>query len=509
MFGVKVSDCGELVFLSIVDSCDPINKLFYFRLADFTGGAFDADKHVVKLVDNFKAGFTYITNDGARVLLETNLNAPRTKIVAIDLKAASEASAAAGGAGDAATDAVLTLAKDVVPEHAQGGVLDGVELSHGKLVLSHTVDVCTQLSVYTLDGVVDTSVDFSFLPKFSSLMVLGKSKSPELSIYVTNMLHAGSAFVFDMATGEHAVFKDSNPAGFDADKFTVEQIFYPSVDGTKIPMFLMHKKGLVKTGTSPTYLYGYGGFGITLSPSFSINRWMWAEHFDGIAVVANLRGGGEYGEEAWHKAGCHDKKQNVFDDFYSAAKYLVDNNYTSYRNIGIHGGSNGGLLVAASVNQRPEKFGAAVAAVGVLDMLRFHKFTIGNAWCSDYGCSEETPKQFESLRAYSPVHTVPAPEKAALPAVMLTTADHDDRVVPLHSFKYIAEAQRLHGFTGPGVAAPVSAALAANTLDKAPVVIRIETNAGHGAGKPLNKVIDEHADVFGFFAKHLGAKWVA
>ncbi|HXG82668.1 MAG TPA: prolyl oligopeptidase family serine peptidase [Pyrinomonadaceae bacterium] len=282
-----------------------------------------------------------------------------------------------------------------------------------------------------------------------------------------------------MKTGKSEVFRKSevkfNPADYE-----VKQVFYASADGKKIPMFIVHKKGLKLDGNNPTLLYGYGGFNVSLTPGFSVSRLPWLEN-GGVYAVANLRGGGEYGEE-WHKAGTKLDKQNVFDDFIAAAEYLIAFKYTQPKKLAIQGGSNGGLLVGAVLNQRPSLFGAALPAVGVMDMLRFHKFTIGRAWTSDYG-SSENPEEFKAIYAYSPIHNIKKGEK--YPAVMVTTADHDDRVVPAHSFKYAATLQEAQG-------------------GEAPVLIRIETKAGHGAGKPTAKVIEEQADIYGFLMKNLG-----
>jgi len=295
-------------------------------------------------------------------------------------------------------------------------------------------------------------------------------------------------FNFDEIGTEPSVFIDTKIDGFNPDHFQTEQVFYKSKDGTSIPMFIVSKKGLVKNAKNPVWLYGYGGFEIPMQPSFSAIRLTWMKHLDGIYALANIRGGGEYGED-WHKAGVKEKKQNVFDDFHSAALYLVENSYTSHNLISINGGSNGGLLVGACINQRPELYGCGIAAVGVLDMLRFHKFTIGKFWVSDYGCAD-TPEDFPYLYAYSPVHNVNASK--TYPALLLTTADHDDRVSPLHSYKYIAQVQSLVG---------------SQPNQTNPLLIKIEEKAGHGAGKPTTKVIEEHADCYAFVSRHLNIQW--
>ncbi len=281
-----------------------------------------------------------------------------------------------------------------------------------------------------------------------------------------------------MITGESSIFRQPT-VDFNPDNYEIKQVFYESKDGTKIPMFITHKKGLNLNNNNPTYLYGYGGFNVSLTPIFSISNLVWME-MGGVYAVANLRGGGEYGEE-WHQAGMKDKKQNVFDDFISAAEWLIKNNYTSSQKLAIGGGSNGGLLVGACLTQKPNLYAAVLPAVGVLDMLRFHQFTIGWAWCPEYGISEKE-EDFQTLLAYSPLHNLTA--NTAYPATMITTADHDDRVVPAHSFKFAAALQNAHN-------------------GEKPVLIRIETKAGHGAGKPTTKLIEEIADKWAFLVDNL------
>jgi prolyl oligopeptidase len=281
-----------------------------------------------------------------------------------------------------------------------------------------------------------------------------------------------------VTTGQSTVFR-APKLGFDPEQYTTEQVFYKSKDGTKIPMFISYKKGLVKDGRAATYLFGYGGFNIAMTPTFSVPNLVWME-LGGVFALPNLRGGGEYGEE-WHKAGTKASKQNVFDDFISAAEWLSANKYTSTPKLAIGGGSNGGLLVGASLTQRPDLFGAALPAVGVLDMLRFHKFTIGHAWVDDYGSSDNAD-EFSALFKYSPLHAIRSGQ--CYPPTMITTADHDDRVVPAHSFKFAATLQ------------------AAQACDN-PILIRIETKAGHGAGKPTTKIIEEAADKWAFLVKAL------
>ncbi len=296
----------------------------------------------------------------------------------------------------------------------------------------------------------------------------------------TSFLYPTTIFHYDFKTGTSSVFK-APAVDFDPSGYETRQVFYRSRDGTRIPMFITHKKGIALDGSNPTYLYGYGGFNISMTPGFNISRLVWLE-LGGVYAQANLRGGGEYGEE-WHQPGMLGNKQNVFDDFIAAAEYLIDEGYTSPSKLAIAGASNGGLLVGAAMTQRPELFGAALPAVGVMDMLRFHKFTIGWAWVSDYGSSED-PSMFRHLYAYSPYHNL---HPDFYPPTLVTTADHDDRVVPGHSFKFAARLQEMQ--MGP-----------------APVLIRIQTKAGHGAGKPTSKIIEEEADRWAFLVKNLGVE---
>ncbi|NEP28413.1 prolyl oligopeptidase family serine peptidase, partial [Moorena sp. SIO3I6] len=294
----------------------------------------------------------------------------------------------------------------------------------------------------------------------------------------TSFTTPATIYRYDMVSGESTIFRQPQ-VDFNPDDYETKQVFYPSKDGTQVPMFITHKKGLQLDSNNPTYLYGYGGFNISITPNFSISNLVWME-MGGVYAVANLRGGGEYGED-WHQSGTKLNKQNVFDDFIAAAEWLISAQYTSPKKVAIAGGSNGGLLVGACMTQRPDLFGAALPAVGVLDMLRFHKFTIGWAWCSDYG-SPDHPEEFKALYAYSPLHNLKP--GTAYPPTLITTADHDDRVVPAHSFKFAAALQEAHE-------------------GEQPVLIRIETKAGHGAGKPTSKIIEEIADKWAFLLRTL------
>jgi prolyl oligopeptidase len=303
-------------------------------------------------------------------------------------------------------------------------------------------------------------------------------KDTETFYAFTSFTRPSTIYRYDMVKGESTVFR-APKLQFDPERFTTRQVFYKSKDGTRVPMFITHRKDLELDGNNPTLLYGYGGFNISLTPSFSASTIVWLE-MGGVYAQPNLRGGGEYGEQ-WHKAGTKLRKQNVFDDFIAAAEWLISNKYTKSQKLAIAGGSNGGLLVGAAITQRPDLFGAALPAVGVLDMLRFHKFTIGWAWTSDYG-SADNAEEFKALYKYSPLHNLK--EGTKYPATLITTADHDDRVVPAHSFKFAAAIQEAQG-------------------GEDPVLIRIETKAGHGAGKPTAKIIEEAADRYAFLVKTL------
>jgi prolyl oligopeptidase len=324
--------------------------------------------------------------------------------------------------------------------------------------------------------------------------VHGRKKSNELFFKFSSMVNPGVIYYLDMSLDSPVpqVFRETVIEGLDTSMFELDQVFFESKDGTKVPMFIASRKGLVKRdGTTPCLLYGYGGFNVSFMPSFGITRLFFAKHF-GYFVLANLRGGGEYGE-AWHNAGRLFNKQNVFDDFHSASEFLIRERYTSKDKLAIQGGSNGGLLVGACCNQRPDLYGAGIAQVGVMDMLRFHKFTIGHAWCSDYGNPDEKA-HFENNLKYSPLHNIREPEKGGqYPAMLLTTADHDDRVVPSHTLKFVAELQNKIG------------RLPQQTN---PLMVRVDTKAGHGMGKPTSKLIEEVTEIYCFLVLTLGYKFI-
>lgn len=345
------------------------------------------------------------------------------------------------------------------------------------MVVYYMKDASSHVYLYETNGNLIQEIN---LPTIGSVGGFSGKKDETIAFYsFTSFTYPTSIFEFNINSLESKLFRRPE-LNFDFDNYETKQIFYESKDGTKVPMFIVHKKGLVLNGNNPTYLYAYGGFNVSLTPSFSVSRLLLLEN-GVVFAMPNLRGGGEYGEK-WHQAGTKLKKQNVFDDFIAAAEYLIKEGYTSNKKLAIAGGSNGGLLVGAVSNQRPELFAVAFPAVGVMDMLRFHKFTIGYAWVSDYG-SSENEEEFHALYNYSPIHNIK--EGVTYPATLVTTADHDDRVVPAHSFKYIATLQEKHRGNNP-------------------VLIRIETKAGHGAGKPTSKVIEEVADLYGFFFFNVG-----
>lgn len=401
-----------------------------------------------------------LENVGSKLYIVTNRNAPNKKIVTVD----------------AATPQPENW-KDLIPETEN--VLSP-STGGGNIFTNYMVDAVSKVMQYDYDGKLIREIE---LPGVGSAGGFGtKKEETELYYSFTNYVTPGSIYKYDIASGNSELFIkpqiDFNPENFES-----QQVFYTSKDGTKVPMIITHKKGLKLDGKNPTILYAYGGFNISLTPSFSIANAVWMEQ-GGIYAVPNLRGGGEYGKK-WHDAGTKMKKQNVFDDFIAAAQYLIDNNFTSSDYLAIRGGSNGGLLVGATMTQRPDLMKVALPAVGVLDMLRYHTFTAGAGWAYDYGTAEDSKEMFEYLKGYSPLHNVK--EGVEYPATLITTADHDDRVVPAHSFKFAAELQ-------------------AKQTGANPVLIRIETDAGHGAGTPVSKTIEQYADIYGFTLFNMGYK---
>jgi len=410
------------------------------------------------VINNFESDSNIIDTRGSKLYIVTNLNAPNKKIVTVDAKNPTSENWV-----------------DFIPETEN--VLNP-STGGGFFFANYMVDAVSNVKQYDFDGNFIGEIKLPGIGSADGFS--GKTNEKELYFSFTNYNTPSSTYKFIPETGEYKVYW--KPAiDFNPDNYTSEQVFYTSKDGTKIPMIISHKKGLELNGKNPTILYGYGGFNISLTPSFSITNAVWMEQ-GGIYAVPNLRGGGEYGKK-WHDAGTQLKKQNVFDDFIAAAEYLTKNNYTSAAFLAIRGGSNGGLLVGATMTQRPDLVQVALPAVGVLDMLRYHTFTSGAGWAYDYGTSEDSKEMFAYLKAYSPVHNVKA--GTSYPATLITTGDHDDRVVPAHSFKFAAELQEKQ--TGNN-----------------PVLIRIETNAGHGAGTPVAKTIEQTADIFGFTLYNMG-----
>lgn len=390
----------------------------------------------------------------------TNAGAPRYRIVTADVE-----------------NPTMENWVDLIPE--QDGVTTGVyRVGKEKMIVTQAKDATMQAALYNLDGTKIRDIEF---PTLGSAGFSTNDDNEEVFYSFTSFLYPGSIFRYDVGNGESSLFKSNEIDGFNPEDYVTEQIFYTSKDGTQIPMFITYKKGLEKNGKNPTLLYGYGGFNISLNPSFSPYRLFWLEN-GGVYAMANLRGGGEYGEE-WHLQGTKMNKQNVFDDFISAGEYLINQGWTSPEYLAVNGGSNGGLLVGAVVNQRPDLFKVAIPQVGVMDMMRYHLFTIGWNWASDYGRSDDSPEMAEYLLDYSPLHNIKN-DGTPYPAIMVTTADHDDRVVPAHSFKYAATLQ------------------ASDTGD-APKIIRIDSKAGHGAGKPITKTIDEQTDIYSFIMENM------
>ena len=452
----EVTDDGRYAILNVWLGTDRRNRVYYRDLKSAKRPTVKGD--VVRLLDDFDASYAFVGSDGPVFYFLTDLDAPRKRVIAIDTRHPERG-----------------RWREVIPQGPD--VLEGVQIIHDTFVANYMHDAASRLRLFALDGRMLKDLELPTLGSIGS--ITGERKDDEMFYAFTSFLYPTTIFRYDFRSGTTSVFK-APAIDFDPSGYETKQVFYTSKDGTRVPMFITHKKGLALDGTNPTLLYGYGGFNISLTPSFSVGTLVWLE-MGGVYAQPNLRGGGEYGEE-WHQAGMLDRKQNVFDDFIAAAEYLVAQRYTSSQKLAIAGGSNGGLLVGAALTQRPELFGAALPAVGVMDMLRFHKFTIGWAWVTDYG-SADSASQFPYLYKYSPLHNIRAGTK--YPATLVTTADHDDRVVPGHSFKFTATLQAAQA--GPE-----------------PVLIEIETKAGHGAGKPTSKIIEQQADRFAFLVRNLG-----
>ena len=450
--GGNVTEDGNWLVISVAKGTERMNLVYFKNLSMEKAG-------IIPLVNDRTNSYSFVGNDGPVFYFRTDKDAERGKLVSVNVLAKTH------------------VWKDVVPEAEE--TLNGVQMINDQFVTNYLKDAYTQIRIYDKDGKHVRNVD---LPGIGSAGGFGGRQKDTETFYTFSSFNAPpTIYRYDMKTGKSTMFRKAG-VKFDPSQYEVKQEFYTSKDGTRVPMFITHKKGLKLDGTNPTILYGYGGFNISQTPGFSVARVPWLE-MGGVFVVANLRGGAEYGK-SWWANGAKLKKQNVFDDFIAAGEHLIAKNYTSPSKLAIQGGSNGGLLVGAVLNQRPDLFGAALPAVGVMDMVRFTEFTVGAAWKSDYG-DPKKPDEFKALYAYSPLHNIKPGTK--YPATMVTTSDHDDRVFPAHSFKYAAALQEAQA-------------------GSAPVLIRIETKAGHGAGKPTTKVIQEQADIYAFLVKSLGMK---
>ena len=455
-FSGHVTDDGRYLVITIWQGTDTRNRVYYQDLQS-------AASPVIQLLNDFDADYSFIDNIGPVFYFRTDLRAARGRIIAIDI-----------------TKSARENWQEIVPQSADR--LQNATVINDQFIALYLKDAHSEVRIFDLKGSLLRRMD---LPGIGSAAGFGGKRTDTETFYsFTSFTVPATIYRADLRAGVSKVFRrpkvDFSPADYET-----KQVFYSSKDGTRVPMFITHRKGLKLDGTNPTYLYGYGGFDISLTPAFSVSSLVWME-MGGVYAQPNLRGGGEYGQE-WHQAGMKLNKQNVFDDFIAAAEWLIANKYTNAEKLAIGGGSNGGLLVGACLAQRPELFRAALPAVGVMDMLRFHKFTRGWAWTSDYG-SPDNPEEFKALYAYSPYHNLKP--GTAYPATLVTTGDHDDRVVPAHSFKF-------------------AAALQAAQAGPAPALIRIETRAGHGAGKPTTKMIEESADRWSFLVRELGMSAIA
>lgn len=450
-FGTEVSDDGQLLMISVWKSAGSKNGLMVLPLPN---GKFVGGKPQPITLD-FDAQYSPVALVGGKLIVKTDKDAPRGKLISIDLKKPARAGW-----------------KTLVAEGPDA--MTGASAVGGRFLLSYLQDAATLVRVHAADGKRLSDVK---LPGIGTAGGFGgRWTDGETFFSYTSLTTPASIYRFDVKSGKTELFKSPKTA-FNSDEFETRREFVTSKDGTRFPIFIAARKGLKLDGKNPTLLYGYGGFDISITPGYGVTAATWLK-MGGVYVIASIRGGGEYGS-AWHEAGTKLKKQNVFDDFIAAGEWLVANKVASPATLAINGGSNGGLLVGAVTNQRPDLFAAAVPQVGVMDMLRYQNFTIGWAWATDYGTSKDSPEMFKALHAYSPLHNIKG--GANYPAVLVTTGDHDDRVVPAHSFKYAAALQAVD--TGP-----------------APKLIRIETNAGHGAGKPTSKIIEERSDVLAFIA---------
>jgi prolyl oligopeptidase len=450
-FAPTITDDGRYLILAAYHGTDENNGIFYRETK--------SDGEFVKLLDLHEASYEFVDNVGSIWYFNTTLDAPRGRIIAIDVEKPGRENW-----------------MEIVPQ--TDDVIHYLAMVNDQLVIAYMRDAHNQLKIFTRKGGLVADIE---LPTIGSVWgISGRREDKEMFFDFTSFVYPLTTYRYDFTKGQLSVFRESE-VDFDASQFVTEQLFFKSKDGTRVPMFVTYKKGLKKEGENPTWLYGYGGFNVSMTPWFTVSRLLWLE-MGGVYVVANIRGGEEYGEE-WHQGGILGNKQNVFDDFIAAAEYLIDEGWTSTPKLMINGGSNGGLLVAACELQRPELFGAVVCRVPVTDMLRYHKFTVGRYWVSDYGNAEEDPDHFNFLYAYSPLHNVK--EGVTYPPTLITSADTDDRVVPAHAKKF-------------------AAALQAADAGKNPILLRVEMKAGHGGGKPMSKVIEEYGDIYAFVFKTLG-----
>jgi prolyl oligopeptidase len=450
-FGPTITDDGKYLIVWAYHGTDDRNGIYYRENK--------SEGELIELLDLHEARYSFVDNVASTWYFNTTLDAPRGRIIAIDVKNPDR-----------------NNWKEIIPQ--SDDVIDFVTMVNDQLVVGYMHDAHNQLKLFDKKGKFIKEID---LPTIGSVWGLsGKRKDKEMFFGFTSYVYPTTAFRYDFKKYEVSVFREPE-IDFDASDYVTEQYFYSSKDGTRVPMFVTYKKGLKKDGQNPCWLYGYGGFNVNMTPYFSASRLLWME-MGGVYVVANIRGGEEYGEE-WHQGGILSNKQNVFDDFIAAAEYLIAEGWTSTPRLVISGGSNGGLLVAACELQRPELFGAVVCRVPVIDMLRYHKFTVGRYWVSDYGNAEADPEHFEFMYEYSPLHNVKP--GATYPPTLITSADTDDRVVPSHSKKFAAAVQAADSGTNP-------------------ILLRVEMKAGHGGGKPMTKVIDEYADIYSFIFKTFG-----
>lgn len=421
-----------------------------------------ANSKLKTIVGNYHSNTSLLDNKGSKLFLITDYNAPNKKIVSVDINNPSQSNW-----------------KDLIPETE---FVLSPSMCGGYFFANYMIDAISKVYQYDYDGKLIREIKLPGIGRASGFG--GKKDQNDLYFNFSNYYSPGTIYKYNVKSGNYKDYWKPS-IDFDSSNYESKQIFYFSKDGTKVPMIITYKKGTELNGKNPTILYAYGGFNISITPGFSVANAVWMEQ-GGVYAVPNIRGGGEYGRE-WHNAGIQLKKQNVFDDFIAAAEFLIENKYTSSDYLAIRGGSNGGLLVGATMTQRPDLMKVALPAVGVLDMLRYHKFTAGAGWAYDYGTSDDSKEMFEYLKAYSPVHNVR--KNVNHPATLITTGDHDDRVVPAHSFKFVAELQE-------------------KDLGKNPILIRIETNAGHGSGTPIAKTIDQYADIFGFTLFNMGYEFL-